>query len=272
MAERLEVVLPAEVTDQHETLLGIHGDHRRHVHAGRGEYARDPKPGVEASCSGGASIAICVPPRDARGSSGESSRQRTRAGCARPADREGPRSSVRVSAGVDRRCRSLSCRGDGRGARIIDLPHPVISRQVIVPLAATAFSPPAVAAECIWPQPEATTATAACAAGDGVSIKGPGRVAGAGDERRRRTHARGRRKAHGRRTSSQGDRELSAQSATYDASERSFEVEGDVEFRSPDLRLKGGSGSWDALAPASSPARNSSCRSSPRVAQPPNWT
>jgi LPS-assembly protein len=45
----------------------------------------------------------------------------------------------------------------------------------------------------------------------------------------------------------QGEREVSAESATYDASERRFEVEGDVEYRSPDIRLKGGSGSWNAL-------------------------
>ena len=38
----------------------------------------------------------------------------------------------------------------------------------------------------------------------------------------------------------QGEREVSAESATYDASERRFEVEGNVEYRSPDLRLKGG--------------------------------
>ncbi len=45
----------------------------------------------------------------------------------------------------------------------------------------------------------------------------------------------------------QGEREVSADAATYDASERRFTVEGDVEYRSPDLRLKGGSGSWNAL-------------------------
>ena len=46
---------------------------------------------------------------------------------------------------------------------------------------------------------------------------------------------------------SQGDREVTAESATYDASERRFEVEGNVEYRSPDVRLKGGTGSWNAL-------------------------
>ena len=40
---------------------------------------------------------------------------------------------------------------------------------------------------------------------------------------------------------------MTADSATYDASDRRFEVEGDVEYRSPDLRLKGGTGSWNAL-------------------------
>ena len=45
----------------------------------------------------------------------------------------------------------------------------------------------------------------------------------------------------------QGEREVSADAATYDASEQRFEVEGAVEYRSPDLRLKGGSGSWNAL-------------------------
>ncbi len=45
----------------------------------------------------------------------------------------------------------------------------------------------------------------------------------------------------------QGEREVSAGSATYDATERRFAVEGDVEFRSPDLRVKGVSGTWDAL-------------------------
>ena len=45
----------------------------------------------------------------------------------------------------------------------------------------------------------------------------------------------------------QGEREVSADAASYDASERRFEVEGNVEYRSPDLRLKGASGSWNAL-------------------------
>ncbi len=48
VAERLEVVLAAEVAHQHEALLRVDGDHRRHVHPGRGEDARDAQPGIEA--------------------------------------------------------------------------------------------------------------------------------------------------------------------------------------------------------------------------------
>jgi LPS-assembly protein len=48
-------------------------------------------------------------------------------------------------------------------------------------------------------------------------------------------------------TITQGDRHLSAESANYDAADRRFDVQGDVEYRAPDLRLKGGSGSWNAL-------------------------
>ena len=131
VAERLEVMLAAEVADQHESLLGVHRDHRRHVHAGRREDARR-----RAATHRGSRARAARPSRsawrrrDARGNSGGSSRRRTRARCARRAGPEGPRSIVRVCAAADRRCRSLSCRGDGRGARIIDFPTPVISRRL----------------------------------------------------------------------------------------------------------------------------------------------
>ena len=52
LAERLEVMLAAEVAHQHETLLRVHGEHRRHVHAGRREDARDAQPRVEALALG----------------------------------------------------------------------------------------------------------------------------------------------------------------------------------------------------------------------------
>ena len=152
VAERLEVVLAAEVAHQHEALLGVHGDHRRHVHAGRGEDARDAQPRRRGPRARAArpSRSACRR-RDARGSSAGSSRRRTRARCARRPGPAGPRSIVPVCAAADRRCRSLSCRGDGRGARIIDFPTPVISRRIIALLATTGVLPPAAASECLWP-------------------------------------------------------------------------------------------------------------------------
>jgi len=125
----------------------------------------------------------------------------------------------------------------------------VISRQVIVLLAAAGISPAAIAAECAWPV-EDTAAVAAAVAppATGVEAKDPDELpievrGGPGTELSREGDA----KLTGGVTISQGDRHLSADSASYDASERRFDVEGNVEFRSPELRLKGGSGSWNAL-------------------------
>ncbi len=123
------------------------------------------------------------------------------------------------------------------------LPDQVLSRRLTA-LFATAFVLPLAGAdECIWPQPEAMTAPPA-ASGDGVSIKGPDelpvQVMSGGAELTRAGDA----KLTDGVVVRQGDRELSAQSATYNATEQSFEVEGDVEFRSPDLRLKGVTGAW----------------------------
>lgn len=42
----------------------------------------------------------------------------------------------------------------------------------------------------------------------------------------------------------QGDRTLSAESASYEAATRSFKVEGDVEYRDPRLRVRGSTGTW----------------------------
>jgi len=44
----------------------------------------------------------------------------------------------------------------------------------------------------------------------------------------------------------QGDRTLSARNASYDATARSFRVEGDVEYRDPTLRISGESGNWSS--------------------------
>ncbi len=106
--------------------------------------------------------------------------------------------------------------------------------------------PTAGADECLWPTYADLPAVAAPAA-DGVTVKGPDelpvQVKSGGAEVTREGDA----KLTGGVTIVQGERELSAESATYDASDRRFEVEGDVEFRSPDVRLKAGAGQWDAL-------------------------
>jgi len=123
----------------------------------------------------------------------------------------------------------------------------VISRQVIVLLAATGIAPPAVAAECAWPvveaaaQADASKPAAGTVAGNQEDL--PIEVRGGSAEVSRQGDA----KLTDGVTIVQGDRQVTAESATYDAAERRFEVEGDVEFRSPELRLKGGSGSWNAL-------------------------
>ncbi len=121
----------------------------------------------------------------------------------------------------------------------------MISRRVIVLLASTAVAAPAVAAECEWPTAAAPAAQQPAAGG--VEVKGPDElpieVKSGGAEMSRDGNA----KLTDGVTITQGDRHLSAESANYDAADRRFDVQGDVEYRAPDLRLKGGSGSWNAL-------------------------
>ena len=113
-------------------------------------------------------------------------------------------------------------------------------------LAATAAIPRAVASECLWPAVPVGTASEPLPPPAGED-RDPGdqpiQLKGGHAEMTREGDA----KLTGGVTIVQGEREVSAESATYDASERRFEVEGDVEYRSPDIRLKGGSGSWNAL-------------------------
>jgi LPS-assembly protein len=105
--------------------------------------------------------------------------------------------------------------------------------------------PQAAAEECPWPPPDASPAAVQPAA-DGADTEDqqelPVQVTSGGAELSRDGDA----KLTDGVVIRHGAREVSAQSATYDASERRFEVEGDVEYRSPDLRVKGGSGSWDS--------------------------
>jgi LPS-assembly protein len=119
-------------------------------------------------------------------------------------------------------------------------------RGIIALLAATAAVPRAVASECLWPAvPVGPAAASRSASGTGAAGSGdlPVQVKGGHAEVTREGDA----KLSGGVTIVQGEREVAAESATYDASEQRFEVEGNVEYRSPEIRLKGGSGSWNAL-------------------------
>ncbi len=118
-------------------------------------------------------------------------------------------------------------------------------RLFIALFAAAAVLPLAAAEDCEWPA-SGDPAPAVAENRDGVEIKGPDElpieVTSGGAEVSREGNAQLRDGVVVR----QGDRRLSARSATYDAATRRFEVEGDVEYRAPDLRLKGASGTWSA--------------------------
>jgi LPS-assembly protein len=123
----------------------------------------------------------------------------------------------------------------------------VIPRHFIALLATIGALPPAIASECIWPVAGPPAAAAPAAVPEGTLAKSPDelpvKVKSGSAEMTREGDA----KLTGGVAISQGDREVTAESATYDASERRFEVAGNVEYRSPDVRLKGGTGSWNAL-------------------------
>ncbi|MEX1995015.1 MAG: LPS assembly protein LptD [Steroidobacteraceae bacterium] len=122
----------------------------------------------------------------------------------------------------------------------------MLPRRLIAWLAAASILPQAAADECLWPQPERAPAAILPAAGD-TAIHSPEelpvQVTSGGAELSRDGNAR----LSDGVVIRQGEREVSADSATYDASARRFDVEGDVEYRSQELRVKGGSGSWDAV-------------------------
>ncbi len=118
-------------------------------------------------------------------------------------------------------------------------------RLFIALLAAAAALPQAAAEDCEWPE-SGDAAPAQAAGPDGVRIASPDELpievtSGAAEVTR-----------EGSATLSngvvirQGDRRLTARSASYDSVGRRFKVEGDVEYRDPELRLKGGSGFWSA--------------------------
>jgi len=121
----------------------------------------------------------------------------------------------------------------------------VHSRFLITLLAAAAVAPQLAAEDCEWPA--ATDAPPPPAAGaDGIAVADPAKlpikVTSGGAEVTRQGDATLRDGV----VVEQGDRRLSARSATYEAATERFDVEGDVEYSAPNLRLKGASGYWNA--------------------------
>jgi LPS-assembly protein len=123
----------------------------------------------------------------------------------------------------------------------------MISRHFIALLATIGALPPAIASECIWPVAGPPPVAAPAAGPEGTPAKSPDQLPVQVKSGSAEMTREGDAKLTGGVAISQGDREVTAESATYDASERRFEVEGNVEYRSPDVRLKGGTGSWSAL-------------------------
>lgn len=112
-------------------------------------------------------------------------------------------------------------------------------------LAVIAALAEAAAEDCNWPAPGAAPPPVAASA-DGVAIASPEdlpiQVTSGGAEVTRQGDA----KLVDGVVVRQGDRQLRAQSASYDATQRRFDVEGDVEYRAADLLLKGSSGTWNS--------------------------
>jgi LPS-assembly protein len=118
-------------------------------------------------------------------------------------------------------------------------------RFLVALLAAAAVPSQAAAEECDWPV-SGESAPQEPNAGDAIEIANPDQlpieVTSGGVELTRQGDAT----LSDGVVMRQGNRRLSARSATYDSVSRRFAVSGEVEYQSPDLRLKGSSGSWGA--------------------------
>jgi LPS-assembly protein len=113
------------------------------------------------------------------------------------------------------------------------------SSSILVFLAVSAVAAtPAQGQQCPQPVPAPAVATAGTPDPDEELIV----IESEGAEVTRQGDARLLGKVHVR----QGDRTLSARNASYDATSRSFRVEGDVEYLDPTLRIAGESGDWSS--------------------------
>ena len=117
-------------------------------------------------------------------------------------------------------------------------------RFLIALLAAAAVVPQLAAEDCEWPA-AAGAPPPPVAGADGIAVAGPAelpiKVTSGGAEVTRQGDAT----LSDGVVVEQGDRRLSASSATYEAATERFDVEGDVEYTAPNLRLKGAGGYWN---------------------------
>lgn len=120
------------------------------------------------------------------------------------------------------------------------MPAPLRPTLARILAAALLGGPPAAwgAGECPPaepPEPAAsTTAEAPAADDDRIQIESEGaEISRTGDAT-----------LLGHVTVRQGARTLSAETASYEAATQSFKVEGDVEYRDPDVRIRGSTGTW----------------------------
>jgi LPS-assembly protein len=121
----------------------------------------------------------------------------------------------------------------------------VYLRFLIALLAAAVVLPQAAAEDCEWPESGASAPVSA-GKSDGIEIVDPDQLpievtSGSAEVTREGSATLG-----DGVVMRQGDHRVSARSATYDSVGRRFAVEGDVEYRAPDLRLKASRGFWGA--------------------------
>lgn len=110
---------------------------------------------------------------------------------------------------------------------------PFLARSLIA-AASLAFATCAWSGECPVPQPARADAAGAAAADDRIKVESDGASVSRTGDASLLGHVR----------VTQGDRTLTAETATYEAASRNFKVEGDVEYADPELRIRGATGTW----------------------------
>lgn len=110
---------------------------------------------------------------------------------------------------------------------------PFLARSLIA-AASLAYATCAWSGDCPVPQPAPAEPAGAAAADDRIHVESDGASVSRTGDASLLGHVR----------VTQGDRTLTAETATYEAASRNFKVEGDVEYADPELRVRGATGTW----------------------------